>query len=60
MLGHNFVPDPIHAGGLRYHGTAPLVSLNQNITCYFCVVWLGCDLTSWANVGEPRVRAGAD
>lgn len=26
-LGHEFVPDPIHAGGLRYHGMAPLVSL---------------------------------
>jgi len=26
-LGHNFVPPPIHAGGLRYHGMAPLVSL---------------------------------
>jgi len=25
-LGHNFVPKPIHAGGLRYHGMAPLVS----------------------------------
>ncbi|CAL9079302.1 unnamed protein product [Musa textilis] len=25
-LGHNFVPDPIHAGGLRYHGMAPLIS----------------------------------
>ncbi len=25
-LGHNFVPPPIHAGGLRYHGLAPLVS----------------------------------
>jgi tryptophan synthase beta chain len=25
-LGHTFVPDPIHAGGLRYHGMAPLVS----------------------------------
>ncbi len=25
-LGHEFVPDPIHAGGLRYHGMAPLVS----------------------------------
>lgn len=22
-LGHNFVPPPIHAGGLRYHGMAP-------------------------------------
>ncbi len=25
-LGHNFVPAPIHAGGLRYHGMAPTVS----------------------------------
>ncbi len=25
-LGHDFVPDPIHAGGLRYHGMAPLIS----------------------------------
>ncbi len=26
-LGSDFVPEPIHAGGLRYHGMAPLVSL---------------------------------
>jgi tryptophan synthase beta chain len=25
-LGHDFVPAPIHAGGLRYHGAAPVVS----------------------------------
>ncbi len=25
-LGHGFVPDPIHAGGLRYHGMSPLIS----------------------------------
>jgi tryptophan synthase beta chain len=25
-LGHEFVPPPIHAGGLRYHGDAPIVS----------------------------------
>ncbi|CAN0878427.1 Tryptophan synthase beta chain 2 [Linum grandiflorum] len=25
-LGHDFVPDPIHAGGLRYHGMGPLIS----------------------------------
>lgn len=25
-LGHNFIPPSIHAGGLRYHGMAPLVS----------------------------------
>jgi tryptophan synthase beta chain len=26
-LGHDFVPPGIHAGGLRYHGASPLVSL---------------------------------
>ncbi|TFH17212.1 MAG: TrpB-like pyridoxal phosphate-dependent enzyme [Lentisphaerales bacterium] len=32
-LGHKFVPPPIHAGGLRYHGMAPLVShaLRENL-----------------------------
>ncbi|MBN2161596.1 MAG: TrpB-like pyridoxal phosphate-dependent enzyme [Pontiellaceae bacterium] len=25
-LGHTFVPPPLHAGGLRYHGMAPMVS----------------------------------
>lgn len=25
-VGHDFVPSPIHAGGLRYHGDAPLIS----------------------------------
>lgn len=29
-LGHEFVPSPIHAGGLRYHGAAPTVSLLVN------------------------------
>jgi tryptophan synthase beta chain len=24
-LGHDFVPPPVHAGGLRYHGDAPMV-----------------------------------
>ena len=24
-LGHSFVPPPIHSGGLRYHGAAPLI-----------------------------------
>jgi tryptophan synthase beta chain len=26
-LGKDFVPSPIHAGGLRYHGMAPIISL---------------------------------
>src|SRR6266852_3929761 len=25
-LGHDFIPDPVHAGGLRYHGMSPLLS----------------------------------
>lgn len=25
-LGHDFMPDPIHAGGLRYHGMSPIIS----------------------------------
>jgi tryptophan synthase beta chain len=25
-LGHSFIPAPVHAGGLRYHGMAPIVS----------------------------------
>ena len=25
-LGHDFVPPPVHAGGLRYHGDSPIVS----------------------------------
>ena len=24
-LGHDFIPPPIHAGGLRYHGDAPII-----------------------------------
>ena len=32
-LGHDFIPPGIHAGGLRYHGAAPLVSalLNEGL-----------------------------
>ena len=32
-LGMDFIPPPIHAGGLRYHGMAPLVShlVNQDV-----------------------------
>lgn len=32
-LGHKFIPPPIHAGGLRYHGIAPLISaaINDNL-----------------------------
>lgn len=29
-LGHNFMPESIHAGGLRYHGVSPLISAALN------------------------------
>ena len=29
-LGHTFIPPPIHAGGLRYHGMAPTLCLLNN------------------------------
>ncbi len=30
-LGHDFVPSPIHAGGLRYHGDAPSLCLLHHL-----------------------------
>ena len=30
-LGPDFVPDPVHAGGLRYHGMAPLISFVKHL-----------------------------
>ena len=32
-LGHDFIPPAIHAGGLRYHGSAPIISklLSDNL-----------------------------
>ena len=30
-VGHAFVPEPIHAGGLRYHGMSPLVSYLRHL-----------------------------
>jgi tryptophan synthase beta chain len=43
-LGHRFVPAPIHAGGLRYHGMAPLVShaLRANLMEAVAIPQLEC------------------
>ncbi|MEN6478894.1 MAG: TrpB-like pyridoxal phosphate-dependent enzyme [Anaerolineales bacterium] len=30
-LGHDFVPPKIHAGGLRYHGVAPILALGHHL-----------------------------
>ncbi len=48
-LGHEFIPPPIHAGGLRYHGISPLISQSiieglmtprsvQQLECYSSAV----------------------
>ena len=43
-LGHTFVPLPIHAGGLRYHGMAPLVShvLREKLIEVFALDQIEC------------------
>lgn len=43
-LGHSFIPDPIHAGGLRYHGMAPLVShlYEENLVEAMAIPQLEC------------------
>ncbi len=43
-LGHTFVPSPIHAGGLRYHGMAPLVSqaVNEGLMTPLAVGQIEC------------------
>ncbi len=30
-LGHGFIPEAAHAGGLRYHGMSPVVSYLQHL-----------------------------
>ena len=30
-LGHDFIPPPVHAGGLRYHGMSPIISHLHNL-----------------------------
>ena len=47
-LGHTFVPAGIHAGGLRYHGMAPLVSALCNHGLY----------RGGRRASEPDVRGG--
>lgn len=43
-LGHSYMPPPVHAGGLRYHGMAPMVSeaLSQNLIEATAVNQLSC------------------
>ena len=52
-LGHTFVPPPIHAGGLRYHGMAPLVcqAVNEGLLAPRAIHQLECyrAAVQWAN-----------
>lgn len=52
-LGHTFVPAPIHAGGLRYHGMAPLVShaFRENLIEAQSIMQMECYKAAilWAN-----------
>jgi len=38
-LGHSFVPSGIHAGGLRYHGMAPIISHLTNLKIFEAVAY---------------------
>jgi tryptophan synthase beta chain len=43
-LGHGFIPPPIHAGGLRYHGMSPLVchAMKENLLRAEAIQQLEC------------------
>jgi tryptophan synthase beta chain len=43
-LGHDFIPPPIHAGGLRYHGIAPMIShaINEGLLNPLAIDQLEC------------------
>jgi len=71
-LGHAFIPPPIHAGGLRYHGMAPLVcqcvveglhepqSYHQN-TCYeAALTWAKTEGTICAPETSHAIAAAID
>lgn len=71
-LGHDFVPPPLHAGGLRYHGMAPLVSQlirddlieprsYHQLECYkYAVLWAGTEGFIPAPETSHAIAAAAD
>ncbi len=71
-LGHAFIPKPIHAGGLRYHGMAPLVcqGINegliepkayQQIQCYkSAMLWASTEGTICAPETSHAIAAVID
>ncbi len=71
-LGHAFIPQPIHAGGLRYHGMAPLVCQGivegllepravQQLKCYeSALVWARTEGTICAPETSHAIAATID
>ena len=71
-LGHDFVPAPVHAGGLRYHGDSPLVcglvkaglvearSYRQNTTFEAAVQFARCEGIIPAPEPAHAIRAVID
>ena len=47
-LGSQFIPAPIHAGGLRYHGDAPILCLLHDQKLIEAVAYRQCDVFSAA------------
>jgi len=71
-LGHAFIPPPIHAGGLRYHGMAPLVcqcvieglheprSYHQNQCYESALLWAKTEGTICAPETSHAIAAAID
>ena len=71
-IGHEFIPDPIHAGGLRYHGSAPTLALlkyhnivksiayNQRETFEAAVLFANLEGIVPAPESAPALKAAID
>jgi len=71
-LGHSFIPPPIHAGGLRYHGMAPLIcqcivegrmeprALHQNVCYESALLWAKTEGAICAPETSHAVAAAID
>jgi tryptophan synthase beta chain len=71
-LGHSFVPPPIHAGGLRYHGMAPslcalydagyieAVAVHQLATFEAAMQFIGCEGIIPAPESAHAIRVAID
>ena len=58
-LGHDFIPPGIHAGGLRYHGMAPMVSHCHQLGLIEAVSVMQTDVFSAGVSASPAPRASS-